>query len=105
MKTVSIVGAGAIGTFLGAYLARSGSEGSALARGATAAALRTHGVRFEEGGTGLTPPVRVGEETTALGRQDLVVGAVKGPALPGLAPQIRPLLGPATVVLPPVNGG
>jgi len=43
MKTVSIVGAGAIGTFLGTYLARSGSEVSALARGATAAALRTHG--------------------------------------------------------------
>src|SRR5882672_4898028 len=104
MKTVSIVGAGAIGTFLGAYLARSGSEVSALARGATAAALRTHGFRFEEGGTVLTAPVRVVEETTALGRQDLVVVAVKGPSLPGLAPQIRPLLGPDTVVLTAMNG-
>ena len=104
MKTVSIVGAGAIGTFLGTHLARSGSEVSALARGATAAALRTHGFRFEEGGRVLTAPVRVVEETTALGLQDLVVLAVKGPSLPDLAPAIRPLLGPDTVVLTAMNG-
>ena len=104
VKTVSIVGAGAIGTFLGTYLARSGSEVSALARGATAAALRTHGFRFEEGGTMLTAPVRVVEETSALGLQDLVVLAVKGPSLPGLAEKIRPLLGPDTVVLTAMNG-
>jgi 2-dehydropantoate 2-reductase len=104
VKTVSIVGAGAIGTFLGTYLARSGSEVSALARGATAAALRTHGFRFEEGGTMLTAPVRVVEETTVLGLQDLVVLAVKGPSLPDLAEKIRPLLGPDTVVLTAMNG-
>jgi len=104
VKTVSIVGAGAIGTFLGTYLARSGSEVSALARGATAAALRTHGFRFEEGGTMLTATVRVVEETTALGLQDLVVLAVKGPSLPDLAEKIRPLLGPDTVVLTAMNG-
>ena len=50
MKTVAVVGAGAIGTFLGTYLARTGADVSALARGATAAALRAHGFRFEEGG-------------------------------------------------------
>ena len=53
MKTVAIVGAGAIGTFLGTYLARTGTDVSALARGKTAAALRTHGFRFEEGGATL----------------------------------------------------
>jgi 2-dehydropantoate 2-reductase len=104
MEKVSIVGAGAIGTFLGTYLARSGADVSALARGATAAALRTHGFRFEEGGTVLTTPVRVVEETTALGPQDLVVLAVKGPSLPDLAEKIRPLLGPDTVVLTAMNG-
>ena len=104
MKTVSIVGAGAIGTFLGTYLARSGSDVSALARGATAAALRSHGFRFEEGGTVLSAPVRVVEETTALGPQDLVVLAVKGPSLPDLAEKVRPLLGPDTVVLTAMNG-
>jgi 2-dehydropantoate 2-reductase len=104
MKHVAIVGAGAIGTFLGAHLARSGSEVAALARGATAVALRTHGFRFEEGGTTLTAPVRVVETTAALGPQDLVVLAVKGPSLPGLAEQVRPLLGPETMVLTAMNG-
>ena len=104
MKAIAIVGAGAVGTFLGSYLARSGAEVSALARGKTAAALRAHGLRFEEGGALLTAPVRVAESAAALGPQDLVVVAVKGPSLPGLAPQIRPLLGPDTVVLTAMNG-
>ena len=101
---VCVVGAGAIGTFLGTHLARTGAEVSALARGATAAALRAHGLRLEEGGATLTAPVRVVEDTRALGAQDLVVVAVKGPALPAVAPQVGPLLGPETLVLPAMNG-
>ncbi|MFI5377091.1 MAG: 2-dehydropantoate 2-reductase [Candidatus Rokuibacteriota bacterium] len=101
---VCVVGAGAIGTFLGTHLARIGAEVSALARGATATALRAHGLRLEEGGATLTAPVRVVEDTRALGAQDLVVVAVKGPALPAVASQVGPLLGPETVVLPAMNG-
>jgi 2-dehydropantoate 2-reductase len=104
VKRVCVVGAGAIGTFLGAHLARSGSEVSALARGATAAALRAHGFRLEEGGAVLTAPVRVAEGTSGLGPQELVVLTVNGPSLPGLADQVRPLLGPDTVVLTAMNG-
>jgi len=99
-----VVGAGAIGTFIGTHLGRSGADVSVLARGATAAALRAHGFRFEEGGAMLTAPVRVAEETAALGPQELVVLAVKGPSLPGLAEQVRPLLGPETMVLTAMNG-
>jgi 2-dehydropantoate 2-reductase len=101
---VCVVGAGAIGTFLGTHLARTGAEVSALARGATAAALRAHGLRLEEGGATLTAPVRVVEDTRALDAQDLVIVAVKGPALPAVAPQVGPLLGPETIVLPAMNG-
>jgi 2-dehydropantoate 2-reductase len=99
-----VVGAGAIGTFIGTHLARSGAEVAALARGATATALRAHGFRLEEGGAVLTAPVRVAEETGALGPQELVVLAVKGPSLPGLAPTLRPLVGPDTVLLAAMNG-
>jgi len=101
---VCIVGAGAIGTFLGTHLARTGAQVSALARGATAVALRAHGFRLEEGGATLAAPVRVAEDTRALGVQDLVVVAVKGPSLPVVAPQVGPLLGGETVVLPAMNG-
>ena len=101
---VCVVGAGAIGTFLGVHLARSGCEVSAVARGQTAAALRTYGLRLQQGGAVLAAPVRAAEEATALGRQDLVVLAVKGPSLPGAAALVSPLLGPDTVVLPAMNG-
>jgi 2-dehydropantoate 2-reductase len=39
-----------------------------------------------------------------LGAQDLVVIAVKAPALPAVAAQIAPLLGPDTIVLTAMNG-
>jgi 2-dehydropantoate 2-reductase len=104
VKRVCVVGAGAIGIFMGTGLARAGSEVSALARGRTAAALRAHGFRFEDDGVLRTAPVRVEEDTAALGPHDLVVLAVKGPSLPDLADAVRPLLGPDTVVLTAMNG-
>jgi 2-dehydropantoate 2-reductase len=104
VNTVCVVGAGAVGTFLGVHLSRAGAEVSALARGATAVALRAHGFRFEEAGALLTAKVRVAEDPAALGPHDLVVLAVKGPSLPGVADKVRPLLGPETVVLTAMNG-
>jgi 2-dehydropantoate 2-reductase len=101
---VCVVGAGAIGTFIGIHLARTGCEMSALARDTTAAALRAHGFRFQQDGATLTAPVRVAESASALGRQDLVVVTVKAPALAGVAGSIAALLGPETAVLPAMNG-
>jgi 2-dehydropantoate 2-reductase len=101
---VCVVGAGAIGTFIGAQLARSGGRVSALARGATAAALRAHGFRFQQDGGVLTAPVRVAEDAVKLGPQELVVLAVKGPSLPDVAGKLGPLLGPETMVLTAMNG-
>lgn len=101
---IAIVGAGAVGLFLGAHLARAGAEVSAVARGATADALRVHGLRWEEGGAASTEPVRVAEDGRALGVQDLVVIAVKGPSLPDASAHVTPLLGGQTIVLPAMNG-
>jgi len=103
---VAIVGAGAIGGFIGARLAQAGrAEVSALARGATLDALRVHGWRLETA-DGLVQGrvARADADAAALGPQDLVVIAVKGPALPALAPALVPLLGRGTVVLPAMNG-
>jgi 2-dehydropantoate 2-reductase len=101
---VCIVGAGAIGSFLGAHLSLRSSEVAALARGATAAALRAHGFRLEQAGELVTAPVRVVEDTAGLGEQDLVVLAVKGPSLTQVAEKIPPLLGRETMVLTAMNG-
>lgn len=101
---VCVVGAGGIGTFIGSQLARNGGRVSALARGATAAALRAHGFRFQQEGGVLTAPVRVAEDAVKLGPQELVVLAVKGPSLPDVAGKVGPLLAPETMVLTAMNG-
>ena len=102
---VCIVGAGAIGGFLGARLAASGgSEVSALARGATLEALRTHGWRLHQGGTRVQTPAQASDSAADLGEQDVVVIAVKGPALTTVANGIAPLIGSQTIVLPAMNG-
>jgi 2-dehydropantoate 2-reductase len=101
---VCIVGAGAIGGFIGARLAAAGTETSALARGATLAALQRHGWRLDSAQGSVNAPVHAREHAADLGPHDLVVIAVKGPALGVVAPGLAPLLGPDTVVLPAMNG-
>lgn len=105
MKTC-IIGAGAIGGFIGTRLAAAGQTSvSAIARGATLEALRTHGWRLRQGDALIQAPVAaVSDRAADLGVQDLVVIAVKGPALSQVAQQLGPLLGPDTVVLPAMNG-
>ncbi|MFM0753320.1 2-dehydropantoate 2-reductase [Paraburkholderia strydomiana] len=103
MKAV-IYGAGAIGGWMGVKLAQAGHEIGVVARGATLAALREHGLRLIEGGETRTVRVRAAEDPAELGVQDLVVVAVKGPAMASVAAHIAPLLGPQTLVLTAMNG-
>ena len=104
MKT-AIVGVGAIGGMIGTCLAASGAtQVSALARGETLAALRRHGFRLHMDGQNLTSPVTASDRADELGVQDLLIISVKGPSLPALAPTLRPLIGPQTLILPMMNG-
>lgn len=78
---------------------------SALARGATLAALRTHGWRMDTAGGRVHGPLaQASDDAADLGVQDLVVIEVKAPALAQLAPNLRPLLGRQSVVLRAMNG-
>ena len=102
---VCIYGAGAIGGFIGTRLAASGAcSVAAVARGATLEALRTHGWRLRQQGAVLQAPAIADDDPRDLGEMDLVVIAVKAPALGEIARGIGPLLGPETIVLPAMNG-
>lgn len=102
---ICIVGAGAIGGFIGTRLARAGSHRvGALARGATLTALRQHGWRLRQGGELLNGAVAASDRADELGVQDLVVIAVKGPALTEVARGLAPLLAAHTLVMPAMNG-
>lgn len=99
-----IYGAGAIGGWIGVKLANAGCDLSVVARGATLEALRAHGLRLQQGTETLTAKVRASAAPADLGVQDLVVVAVKAPAMAQVAKAIRPLLGPDTIVLTAMNG-
>lgn len=101
---ITIVGAGAIGGWLGVHLARVGAQVSVLARGDTLAALHTQGLQLHQGGELHTVAVTASNDAAALGVQDLVVISVKAPALAAVAAQVGPLIGPNTVVLTAMNG-
>lgn len=101
---IAIVGAGAIGGWLGVRLARAGHEVSVLARGTTLAALHAGPWRLTIDGEDVVADVRASDDAATLGVQDLVVIAVKGPALASLAPLLSPLIGPDTAIMPAMNG-
>jgi 2-dehydropantoate 2-reductase len=101
---VCIYGAGAIGGWLGHGLARAGSSVSVVARGATLAALQTHGLRLHQGGQLTSQAVAASAHPADFGVQDLVVLSVKAPSLPDVARHIAPLIGPDTMVLTAMNG-
>jgi 3-oxoacid CoA-transferase subunit B len=102
--TVCVVGAGAVGSMIGAMVAASGVPTTALARGRTLDSLRRNGWRFQQGQTLLTGPVRAAADPAELGTADVVVLAVKAQSLPELAPGLGPLIGDGTVIVPAMNG-
>lgn len=101
---VCVVGAGAVGGMIGSRLAASGTPTSALARGETLEALRHNGWRLIEHDGEISGPVKASDDAAELGPHDVVVVAVKAQSLPDLAPQLIPLIGPDTVVVPAMNG-
>jgi 2-dehydropantoate 2-reductase len=101
---VCVVGMGAIGSLFAARLAGSGVAVTALARGAAYSALQERGVALVRHGHTTYYPVNAVEDAQKVGPHDLVVLAVKGPALAAAARSLRPLLGPQTIVLGAMNG-
>jgi 2-dehydropantoate 2-reductase len=101
---IAIVGAGAIGGFMGLRLAQSGQDVTAIARGATAEALHRFGWRVDSGGERLCVPAKVAVDATKVGAQDVVIVAVKGPAMAAVAPMVRALLHQDTAVVAAMNG-
>lgn len=101
---IGIVGAGAIGGFIGVPLARASHEVNVLARGATREALRTGAWTVVRGGSVTEARIRASDKASDLGVQDVIVIAVKGPALLEAARALQPMIGSDTIVLPAMNG-
>jgi len=101
---IAVVGLGAVGGLIAGRLARAGSAVSGVARGATLAAIRKDGLQVRIDGNSWQAPIAVSSNPQDLGPQDLIVLALKGPALIDVAPTLTPLLAERTIVLPAMNG-
>jgi len=101
---IVIAGAGAVGGYIGARLARAGADVVLFARGPHLQAMRERGlsVRSPEGDFHVQP--QVAGDLHTIGPADVVVLGVKAHSLPALAPSLRPLLGADTVVVSTQNG-
>ena len=101
---IVIAGAGAIGGYLGAKLARAGADVVLFARGPHLKAMQERGLRV----TGAEEQFEVRPEVTGdlatIGHADVVFLGVKAHALTALAPTLGPLFGPDTVVVSTQNG-
>ena len=100
----AIVGAGAIGAFLGARLAQAGEDVYLIARGPHLRSMQAHGicVRSPEGNFKAHPAAT--DDYRAVGPVDFVFLTVKAHSLTEVAPQLSPLLGPETAVVSAQNG-
>jgi 2-dehydropantoate 2-reductase len=103
VPSVAIVGAGAIGSWLGDAFDRAGWRVSMVARGATLQILRTSGLHVARGSEIRASRPRAGS-ADELGTQDFIALTVKAQLLPELAPQLSPLIGPSTVLISGTNG-
>lgn len=103
--TIAIVGAGALGGYLGARLAHAGHAVRFLAR-SDLVALRSDGwqVELAEGDSFAVPQPAVYASTAEIGPVDLVLIALKTTQNAALAELLPPLVGPDTVLFTVQNG-
>lgn len=101
---ICIFGAGAIGGYMGAKLARAGAEVSLVARGPHLAAIRANGLTLIEEGVETTQRVQATDDAASLGPQDFVILTLKAHSVPAVVPRILPLMGPDSTLISGVNG-
>jgi 2-dehydropantoate 2-reductase len=101
---ILIAGAGAIGGYLGARLARAGADVVLFARGPHLQAMRERGLRVHsrDGDFEVRPEV-TGDLSTVKAPEVVFIG-VKAHSLPALAPELRTVFGPDTLVVSTQNG-
>jgi 2-dehydropantoate 2-reductase len=101
---ICIYGAGAIGGYLGAQLARAGADVSLVARGPHLAAMRERGLTLLMGGEERVAYPRCTDDAAVLGVQDYLIVTLKAHAIAGEIGKMQPLMGPRTRIVTVVNG-
>lgn len=102
---ICIFGAGAIGGYIGAMLARQGDAAvSLVARGAHLVAMQDKGLTLHHDGQVSVCHPTCSDDPASMGVQDYVILALKAHSLPAIVDHLAPLLGPKTAVVTAQNG-
>lgn len=103
---ICIVGAGAIGGYLGARLSLAGEEVTLVARGAHLDAIRRDGLTLisANGAEEIARPSRATAVLDEVGPQDVVIVTLKATSVPAIAPSLRSLYDDKTLVVTAQNG-
>jgi len=100
----AVLGAGAIGAYVGAALARGGGDVTLIARGAHLRAMATRGVQVLSPRGDFTARPQATDDWAALRDADVVFVALKAYSLPDIAPRLGDLLAPDAAVIWAQNG-
>ena len=103
---IAVVGAGAIGGYLGAKLSLAGEDVTYIARNKNLAAINAKGFRLilEDGSEQHAPNVSAVQAMADAGLQDAVLLTLKAHQVKDVLPDLRALFGPDTMVVTMING-
>jgi 2-dehydropantoate 2-reductase len=103
---IAIIGAGAIGGYVGARLALAGEDVTFVVRGANLEAIRANGMKLvmADGREQVARNVKATDDYAAAGAQDTVILAMKAHQVQAVAGELPRLFGPQTVVVTMQNG-
>ena len=103
-QSVAVVGAGAVGGFFGAMLARAGHRVTLIARPAQVQAIERDGLRLDMAGRVESIAIAATPALDAVRDADLVLFCVKSTDTDTVARDLAPRLAPRTLVLSLQNG-
>ena len=103
---IAVVGAGAIGGYLGAKLAIAGEDVTFIARNRNLEAIQRDGFHLvlEDGSEQHAPTAKAVQHMADAGPQDVVLLTLKAHQVVDVLPQLRELFGPETMVVTMING-
>jgi 2-dehydropantoate 2-reductase len=103
---IAIIGAGAIGGYVGVKLALAGEDVSFIVRGANLEAIRKNGMKLvmHDGSEHVAKDVKATNDYAAAGVQDLVILAMKAHQLEAVVDDVPKLIGPDTLIVTMQNG-
>jgi 2-dehydropantoate 2-reductase len=101
---VAVLGAGAIGAYVGAALHRGGADVHLVARGPHLEAIREHGVQVFSPRGDFTAATPATDDPAEIGPVDYVFLGLKANSYASCGPLIAPLLGERTAIVAAQNG-